>query len=73
VEWLCVERKIKMLKGSLKNLHLNHTHNLERKNRVANDRLAVLDDMGEIQILEEMRCLSYVLSVDIMAFFQITC
>jgi len=51
---------------------LNHTHNLESKIRVAEDRLAVLDDMGKVQNLEEDEVSElHVLSADIIAFSKL--
>jgi len=55
-----LKEKMKLLKGSLRSWHQNHTQNLDIKICGAKDRMSVLDIKAEGEGLEDLRKLSWV-------------
>jgi len=67
-----LKEKLKRIKGSLQQWHLNHTLNINSKIQDARDRMAVLDEMGGSNTLGEHEVNElHMLSTDIMAFSKL--
>jgi hypothetical protein len=67
-----LKEKLKMLKENLRYWHLNHTLNIDSKIRVAKNRLAVLDLIGESRRLgEDEEAEMHLLSTEIVAFSKL--
>lgn len=67
-----LKENLKRIKGSLRQWHLNHTLNINSKIQDARDRMAVLDEMGENNILGEHEVAElHMISTDIMAFSKL--
>jgi len=67
-----LKEKLKRLKGSMQSWHLNHTLNIDSKIHDVRDQMAILDVLGENNILGDQEVAElHMLSAEIIAFSKL--